>query len=141
MSKLDVRKRFLQLAYAQLNPALSDLEGLEQALVNWYCFQYNVPPNDDKLNSMTLEELLVLRQMHNLRENPHLVEELNSDKGSYEEWLKKEMGEDYMSMDDMVSETEAMEKAEKETVEKMAQDLPDVITTDFSNPVVVGDEG
>lgn len=141
MSKLDIRKRFLQLAYAQLNPTLTDIDGLDQALTNWYMFQYNVPPNDDKLQSMTTEELLVLRQMHNLRENPHLVEELNSDVGSYEEWLKKEMGEDYVSTEDMVAKTEALEKAEKEEVERLSKELPDMVTTDFSNPHVVDNEG
>lgn len=141
MSKPDIRKRFLQLAYAQLNPSLGDLDGLEQALVNWYCFQYNVPPNDDKLLSMTLEELMVLRQMHNLKDNPHLAEELNSSAQDFEEWLKKEMGDDYVSPEEMISRAEALEKQEQEEVDSLTKELPDVITTDFSNPVVLGDEG
>jgi len=138
--KVDIRKRFLELAYAQLNPQLNSIDGLEQTLVNWYCFQYNVPPNDDKLLGMTVEELLVLRQMHNLRENPHLGEELRSDAGSYEEWLRKEMGEEYMSPEEMVAKAEEQEKKDKEEEEQLAKQLPDVVTTDFANPLVFDSE-
>jgi hypothetical protein len=130
MKKLDIPKRFLKLAYTQLYPDLTTIDGLEQALINWYCFQYNVPPNDDKLMDMTLEELLVLRQMHRLKENPHLADELNSD---YEEWLKKEMGDDYVSEEAMIAKAEELEKEDAKAAEELSKILPDKITTDFSN--------
>lgn len=127
--KPDIRKRFLKLAYDQLNPDLSTVEGLQTALMNWYCFQYNVPPNDDKLLEMTLEELLVLNQMHKLKENPSLAEEIGSNSDDYEDWLKEQMGEDYVNPDEMIKAAEDLEESErKEALEK----YPDVVTTDFS---------
>jgi len=132
MKKYDVSKRFLKLAYDQLNPNLATFDGLEQALSNWYCFQYNVPPNDDKLMSMTLEELLILRQMHRLREEPNLSEELNPDAENYEEWLKREMGEDYQSPEEMIALAQAAEEEDLREVEAVKNQYPDKITTDFS---------
>ena len=123
---MDARKHFLMLAYKQLNPDMTTLDGLEQALKNWYCFQYNVPPNDDKLMEMTLEELLILNQMHKLKENPNLAQELES--GDYEEWLQKEMGADYVSEDDMIAQTEKVEAQEREEAEA----LPVGFHDDFS---------
>lgn len=132
--KINIRKRFLQLAYKQLNPDFHGdfLVALEQSLVNWYCFQYNVPPNDDKLRDMTLEELLVLNQMHKLRENPQLADEINSDASSYEDWLKAQMGADYVSEEEMVKKAEQEEQAEQKELQALADSLPPVITTDFS---------
>lgn len=132
MSKIDIRRRFLELAYKQLHPDLTTLDGLEQALKNWYCFQYNVPPNDDKLLDMTVEELLVLNQMHKLRAEPALAEEIGGAANEYEEWLKKEMGDGYVSIEDMVANAELQEEAERKEIEDLAKDLPSVITTDFS---------
>ena len=132
MSKFDIRKRFLKLAYDQLNPNITSLDGLEQALKNWYCFQYNVPPNDDRLLDMTLEELLILNQMHKLRENPALTDELDSD-NNYEDWLRKEMGKDYISQEDMLKQAEELDKHEKEFLEKNKDKFPSSIKTDFSD--------
>lgn len=132
MKKFDIRKRFLKLAYEQLNPNLGTIEGLEQALTNWYCFQYNVPPNDDKLLDMTVEELLVLNYMHKLKDNPHLADEISSESGDYEDWLKKEMGDNYTSIEDMVKDAEKLDQEDKELMTKMANELPDRITTDFT---------
>lgn len=131
MSKFDIRKRFLKLAYDQLNPNITSLDGLEQALKNWYCFQYNVPPNDDKLLDMTLEELLILNQMHQLKDNPHIADEIGRESDGYEDWLKKEMGDSYVSMDDMVTQAELLEREEKEFLKK--NELPEIIKTDFSS--------
>lgn len=129
--KIDVRKRFMKIAYDQLNPDLSSLDGLEQTLVNWYCFQYNVPPNDDKLLSMTLEELLVLNQMHRIHDNPELAEEFDPKFKSYEDWLKAEMGDDYVSDEDMIAQMEAYEREEKEIEKEILETYPESITTNF----------
>ena len=127
--KPDARKRFLKLAYDQLNPDLTTVEGLQTALINWYCFQYNVPPNDDKLQELCLEELLVLNQMHKLRENPNLAEEIGSNSDDYEDWLKGQMGDEYVNPEDMIKTAEDLEESERrEVLEK----YPDKVTTDFS---------
>lgn len=144
MSKQDVGKRFLKLAYEELNPKQDTVEGVEQALVNWYCFQYNVPPNDDKLQEMTFEELMILHQMHRLRENPQLADEITTKgKDSYEDWLKKEMGEGYVSLEDVEDteddfeerlEAKKKEQALKNLEEQVKKDktkYPDKIETDF----------
>lgn len=130
---MNIRQRFLKLAYEQLNPDVGTLEGLEQALSNWYCFQYNVPPNDDKLMDMTLEELFVLFQMHKLRENPALADDIDTNRSdSYETWLKKQMGEDYVSEEDMVKKAVKLEEDEKKFVEDNKEKYPDQVQTDFS---------
>ena len=133
MSKLNIRKRFLQLAYNQLNPSINSIEGLDQALTNWYCFQYNVSPLDDKLLSMTTEELLVLQQMHQLRENPHLADEITSEAQSYEDWLKQEMGEEYITTEQMIESVEELDKEEAEIAAELKAKYPDRITTDFAS--------
>ena len=141
MSKPDAGKRFLKLAYEQLNPKQDSVEGVEQALANWYCFQYNVPPNDDKLQEMTFEELMILHQMHRLRENPQLADEITTKgKESYEDWLKKEMGEGYVSLEDVEDpddnfEAKMKEKRQQkefeEQVKKDKEKYPEKIETDF----------
>jgi len=128
MSAIDVRKKFLRLAYEQLNPKLDSLDGLQQALINWYCFQYNTPPNDQRLLSMTLEELLILQQMHKIKENPQLADEVNPDYEDYETWLKREMGQDYVDEEAMIQKALAVEAEEKALAEK----LPEKIHTDFT---------
>lgn len=124
--KLNTKQLFLKLAYDELNPDLTTLDGLERGLKNWYCFKYEVPPNDDKLNSMTLEELIILQMMHKIRENPSIAAEANGEADEYEDWLKKEMGDDYLS-------TEQMIEREEKNKFKMKDDLPNVITTDFED--------
>ncbi len=76
---------------------------------------------------MTLEELLVNNQMHQIRENPELVAHAEADE--YEEWLKKEMGEEYISDEQMI---EGMADEEKDFTKRIKAQFPDKITTDFS---------
>lgn len=76
---------------------------------------------------MTLEELLLNNQMHQIRENPELVAQAESDE--HEEWLKKEMGEDYISDEDMIK---GMQQEEKEFTKRIKDQFPDKIRTDFS---------
>ncbi len=129
--KIDIVKRFLKLAYDQLHPDMNTMEGLEQALINWYCFTYKVPPNDDKLLDMTLEELMVLRSMHKLREEPALAEQFNPDYVDYEEWLKQEMGDEYVSEEEMIAQQVKIEEEEQEEIKKIIETMPEKVTTDF----------
>jgi hypothetical protein len=141
---------FIKAAHAMLHADTSSMEGFERFLVSWYCFKYNVPPNDSNLLDMTLEELATLYFMHRIKEDPNFVAETVSGKDDYEEWLKQEMGEDYISNEEMVKQ---MVEYEKEQIEKRTKDfkqssedlkaavkslkdLPDRITTQFksSNP-------
>lgn len=134
---VDLSKRFLQLAYEQLNPDTTTLAGVEQALVNWFCEKYDIPPTDPRVGDMYLEELMVMWQMHRLRTNPELVNEIDSGSGSYEDWLRKEMGEEYVSPEEMQARAEALEAQEKAEIKRLEEKLPEHITTDFSNPNLV----
>lgn len=119
---------FIKIAKAHVDADTSTLEGIQQKLVAWYCLHFGKTPNDPSLLDMTLEELLVLFQMHRVRNNPEEVDnELNPNE--YENWLKKEMGESYLSDEDMVA---AMEKEEQEFQQKVREKYPDKIRTDFS---------
>jgi hypothetical protein len=132
MSKpIDLRKQYLKLAYEQLNPTANDLNSLQQVLVNWFCFKFNTTPNDPRLLGMRLDELLVLRMMHEINDKPAVLEEITvgSSQEDYEEWLKHEMGEGYKPMDQMVAEAEEQEREELD----LAEALPDRIDTDFKS--------
>jgi len=128
MSKPDLRKQYLKLAYEQLNPTSNDLTSLQQVLTNWFCFQFNTTPNDERLLKMHLDELLVLRMMHEIREKPAVVEEIQSGFADYEEWLKDQMGDNYKSTEQLVADAEKIEEEER----KLAETLPNRIDTDFS---------
>lgn len=129
MSKLDLRKHYLQLAYDQLNPRSNSIESLQQVLVNWFCFKFNTTPNDQRLLGMRLDELLLLRMMNEIHDRPSVVEEIGSQGDEYEEWLKREMGDSYKSADQMVSDHERLEEEEK----ILTESLPERVITDFNS--------
>lgn len=125
----DLRKQYLQLAYDQLNPKTNDLKALEQVLINWFCFKFKTTPLDEKLLGMRLDELLLFRMMHEIHERPAIIEELGPQASEYEEWLKKEMQDEYKSMDEEVANLERLEQEEK----AIAEQLPERIDTDFDS--------
>ena len=129
MSKVDIRKQYLKLAYEQLNPTTNDMGALQQVLVNWFCFQFNTTPNDQRLLDMRLDELLVLRMMHEIKERPQVVDEIKSGYEEFEEWLKTQMGDSYKSIDQMASDVEKLDQQEQE----IAEELPTRIDTDFNS--------
>lgn len=129
MSKLDLRKQYLQLAYDQLNPKTNDLKALQQVLVNWFCFKFSTTPNDERLLSFRLDELLLFRMMNEIHDTPGIIQEIGSNGDEFEEWLKTQMGPDYKSTEDMIADQEKLEKEEK----LLAEALPDRIATDFSS--------
>lgn len=119
---------FIKIAKEYVEPDTTTLEGIERKLISWYCFTYGTTPNDVRLQEMTLEELLILFQMHRIKNNPAEVEnELGAN--TYEDWLKKEMGEDYKDDEQMVAE---IEEEEKKYQEKIAKKFPDKVTTNFN---------
>lgn len=128
MSKLDLRKQYLQLAYDQLNPKENTLKALEQVLTNWFCLKFSTTPNDERLLNMRLDELLLFRMMHEIHDRPSVIEEIGPQRDEFEEWLRKEMGEDYKSMDQEIQQAEKLEAEEK----AIADTLPDKIETDFN---------
>lgn len=129
MSKVDIRKQYLKLAYEQLNPTTNDMGALQQVLVNWFCFQFNTTPNDQRLLDMRLDELLVLRMIHEIKERPQVVDEIKSGYEEFEEWLKTQMGDSYKSIDQMASDVEKLDQQEQE----IAEELPTRIDTDFNS--------
>lgn len=136
---------FIKAAHAMLHADTSSMEGFERFLVSWYCFKYNVPPNDEKLLEMTLEELATLYFMHRIKEDPSFIAETVAGKDDYEEWLKQEMGEDYISDEEMVQQMVEYDKRQAfknsnensiedlEAIVKNLKDLPDRITTQFKS--------
>lgn len=129
-------KNFIRIADAKLNPDLNTLEGIEQWLKTWFCFTYNTTENDDRLKNMHLEDLIVLHQTHRLKEDPTLLtHELGKkpkDEEDYEKWLREEMGEEYISEEEMVQGMAEEEKEFQERMDKLKKKLPQKITTDFS---------
>jgi hypothetical protein len=123
-----------------VNADTTTFDGLERQLKAWFAFKFNTTLKDPRLLDLTLEELLVLHQMHRVKDNPEIVEEtFNPDVKSYEEWLRKEMGDSYISDEQMVEQVLEYDKAsadKREQAEEEAkiktEELPDKITTDFS---------
>lgn len=89
--------------------------------------------NDPRLLDMTVEELLVEYQMHRIKKDPTIIHtELNikpKEEDDFEEWVKREMGQDYLTHEQMV---EGMQEEEKEFQEKVRKQYPDKVATDFS---------
>lgn len=122
-------KNFEKIAKEHLYGKTDTLDGIERRLIAWFCLTFNTTPKDDKLLDLTLEELLVLYYMHLFKNNPEFVSE--DEKDDYEEWLKKQMGEHYTSEEGMVDQLVKYEEEEKRKSEEL--NLPEKITTDFSN--------
>ena len=123
---------FLKIANGFVNADTTTLEGIEKKLMDWFATKYNTTLNDDRLLDMTLEELLVEFHRDKIHTNPEVLAKVGaktSEEEDYEEWLKKEMGEEYLSEEQMV---EMMAQEEKEYQEKIKKKFPDKITTDFS---------
>lgn len=120
-------KNFLRIANNYLNPEVSGLESIKNELMAWFALSYNTTLNDSRLLDMTLEELLVLFYLNKLQKNPNAIEELSEDDDSYEAWLQQQMGDSYVSEEQMVQQ---VVEYEKEELEK-AKELPDSINTDF----------
>lgn len=127
-------KRLLLIANEYLNPEdASSLDSLEKRLKAWFAFKYETTLNDDRLLDMSLEELILHYQLHRLKDDPAVITEAGAtytpeEEADYEEWLKKEMGDNYVSDADMVK---GMEKEEQEFQQKVRARYPDKITTDF----------
>jgi len=133
MSKQYGVKNFIHIANEFVNPDLTTFEGIQKFLMGWYCFQYGTTLNDDKLLDMTVEELMVLYQMHRIKDDPQYYEEqTNEALMDHEDWVKKEMeemGEEYMSDEDYAK---FVAEYDQKMTEKIRGKFPDKITTDFS---------
>lgn len=123
-------KNFLHIANELLNPNTDTLDGIQKYLETWFCFKYDTTPNDARLQEMTLEELMILYQMHRIKEDPnYYAEQTNPQTESYEEWLQREMGSEYASEEENIKQ---IEEADKEFTKKVRERFPDKITTDFA---------
>lgn len=124
---------FLRVANEHINGDIGTPEGLVNRLKSWFKFTFNTTMNDPRLLDMTVEELLVEYQMHRIKKDPTIIHtELNikpKEEDDFEEWVKREMGQDYLTHEQMV---EGMQEEEKEFQEKVRKQYPDKVATDFS---------
>lgn len=103
--KNELRDRIRKLA---LQNVLADFKGESSpahALRRWWCRRYNRPYHDPLLETYTLEELLI-EYYENLylddeKERKKAHDELMFDPEEEEAWLKEQMGDDYMSPEEM----------------------------------------
>src|SRR5574338_1700687 len=102
MSKLGILN-FVRAAHEMVNERTSSMEGLDKFLVAWFCTKFNTTPNDERLQEMTLEELVTVYYMSRIQEDPATIERLISDgDDDYERWLREEMEEEYVTDEEMV---------------------------------------
>lgn len=81
MSKLGVLN-LVKAAHEMINAKTDSLEGLERYLIAWFCTKFETTPNDDRLQGMTLEELVTFFYMNRIKDDPETVSRMISD-GSY----------------------------------------------------------
>ena len=130
MSKQYGVRNFINIANDYVNPDITTIAGIEKFLIGWYCFKFNTTILDEKLLELTTEELMVMYQMHRIKDDPQYFEEQTNDKlKGYEEWLKEEMGEAYVSEEQNIQQIEA---SDKEFTERVRSQFPDKVDTDFS---------
>lgn len=140
MSKLGVLN-LVKAAHEMINAKTDSLEGLERYLIAWFCTKFETTPNDDRLQGMTLEELVTFFYMHRIKDDPETVSRMISDgDDDYERWLREEMEEEYVTDEEMVQGMLQYEENQKdkrrakdEEIKAKVKELPDRITTDFSS--------
>lgn len=139
MSKLGILN-FVKAAHQMLNSKTDSMEGLERFLIAWFCTKFETTPNDERLQEMTLEELVTFYYMHRLKDDPEVIAKLVDDgEDDYERWLKEEMEDEYVTDEEMVQGMLQYEDNQKdkrrqrdEEAKARLRELPDRITTDFS---------
>lgn len=130
MSKQYGVKNFIHIANDYVNPDTTTIAGIEKFLIGWFCFKFDTVPSDEKLLDMTTEELMVLYQMHRIKDDPQYFDEQTNEKQKgYEDWLKEEMGDAYVSEEQNIQEIQA---SDKEFTERVRSQFPDKVETDFS---------
>lgn len=120
----------VKLADSFVNADLTSIEGFRKHLIAWYVFKFKTTFKDPTLLDHTLEELVLLYLMHEVKDNPQNYEKIlgNPEAEDYEEWLRKQMGDDYQTEEEMAKEM----LDSQQRIEEIAKTLPDRITTDFS---------
>lgn len=122
---------FLHIAHSYVNPAINNLADMRKYLIGWFCIEYKTTMNDERLLNMTVEELLVLFQMKRIHDDPNYYQaQVNPVEDDYEDWLKTQMGDNYVSLADQEKE---LKKLDQEFMDKLREEYPDEITTDFAN--------
>lgn len=130
MSKQYGVKNFIHIANDYVNPDVTTMGGIEKFLTGWFCFKFNTTPNDDRLQEMTLEELMVLYQMHRIKDDPNYAQEQLSPSGdTYEDFLRKEMGEEYVSEEENIR---ILQEEEEAFTKRIRDQFPERVETDFS---------
>lgn len=128
-------KNFIHIANDLVNPDLHSLEGIKKHLMTWYVIKHNTTYQDEKLLDMTVEELLVLYNVHRIYEDPAYYQQqtgtVTQSDEEYEKWLAEEMGEEYVTEKENIEQMEAHDKEYTEKVRSQFGELPDEITTDF----------
>ena len=138
MSKLGVLN-LVKAAHEMVNAKTDSMEGLEKFLISWFCTKFETTPNDDRLQEMTLEELVTFFYMHRIKEDPEVVSRMVTDgEDEYERWLREEMEEEYVTDEEMVqgmlqyeNNQKDKRRAKDEEIRSKLKELPDRITTEF----------
>jgi len=122
-----------------VNAKTDSMEGLEKFLISWFCLKFETTPNDDRLQGMTLEELVTFYYMHRIKDDPETISRLIQDgEDEYEKWLKAEMEEEYVTDEEMVQGMLQYEenqkdkrKARDDEFRNKLKEMPDKVTTVF----------
>lgn len=99
---------FKKLALHNIEEKPSDGQSLLKFLKRWWCNYYNKPYKDPLLEEYTLEELLLeyyeilfTKDEEAKKEAILEIDKIDNEEDD-EEWLKEQMGDDYMTAEEMV---------------------------------------
>ena len=115
-------KNIIKIADSYVNADTSTIDGISRMMQAWFCLEFNTTLNDERLQSMTLEELMLEYFMRKVHNNINYIYESGAKEypykeDDYEEWLKEEMGNEYVTDEEMT---------------KLHEDeLPEIIETSF----------
>jgi hypothetical protein len=123
-------KKLESIAEEWVHSKTNTMEGVQNRLTSWFCFTFNTTPNDQRLLNMTLEELIIFYLGYKIYNDSTYFDK--EEKDDYEEFLKQQMGNSYISEEEMIAEQEKLEKQEQEKYRRIKDNLPEKITTDFS---------
>jgi hypothetical protein len=101
-----------------IDGGIETVDDLQRFLANWWCRYYNKPYNSKEILDYTLDELLIeylelsyFQDARQYRKESDIEEPSSAEEDADEEWLKKQMGKDYITID---NQEEALKGSEAE---------------------------
>ena len=110
-------KKLKQIAKNKVNREIENTDDLIEFLSTWWSNKYQLPSNHPLFLAKTLEELVVDYYVDKFISDPKSIDEEERKKAE-EDWLKKEMGDEYHEEYDYLVDPNISENEKKEIEEQ-----------------------